>query len=474
MANSQLHKTWTPTHAAHLLNRAGFGGTPQQIANLHEAGPEAAVEMLLAPAVSPPKIPWAEPEQVEIFAARAREVRQAGNQADPEAQRMLRREQAQRDRDLQFWWLDWMVASPTPAAEKLTLFWHGHFATSLNKVRNPYLLYLQNLTLRQHAMGAIPELTRAISRDPAMILWLDLQRSGRGKPNENFARELMELFVLGEGNYSEQDVLESARAFTGYRTHPLRGGFQVVQRMHDSGPKSILNEKGDFDGDGVIQILFQQEAAARFLCRKIWRYYVSDPVDEGQVGALARSFRDANYEMRPLLRQIFLSREFYEPANIRSQIKGPVQWLVQLCRQMDSPLPSQVFTLSVLRGLGQILFSPPNVKGWDGGKSWITTDTLARRMETGEALLTPNQRGQGNRRQAERLEVSWQEWVGELSTDPGASPIDRASWRLLQTKLPPEASRTILESLQSEDLRQAHGLALLHAKIAGLPTYQLT
>lgn len=228
-----------------------------------------------------------------------------------------------------------------------------------------------------------------------MLVWLDLNGSRKEMPNENFARELMELFTLGEGHYSEQDVREAARAFTGYRVNPADETFQFIPGQFDHGLKTFLGLTGPWDGDQIIDLILNQPACARFLATKLWRFFVNDDPAPTIVDGLADELRRNEFELRPTLRRIFRSAEFYAAANRNSQIKSPVQWIAQTCRTLPVEVPSAQILANALRQLGQIPFYPPNVKGWENGKAWINTGTLtfryafSRRLILGRPAPTP-------------------------------------------------------------------------------------
>jgi uncharacterized protein (DUF1800 family) len=232
---------------------------------------------------------------------------------------------------------------------------------------------------RRHAFGSFEKLTRAIVLDPAMMLYLDTQNSRKGKPNENFAREVMELFTLGEGKYTEDDIREAARAFTGYTVNRLNGEVFHNRRQWDEGKKTVFGKQGNFTGDDVVTLIFDREEPSHFLAKKIWEFFVYENPSESAVQALARIFRDSNHRTGPLLREVFLSREFYSEAAIRTQIKSPVQFLIQMLKQLEVPEPPPGFPITAQQELGQVLFMPPNVAGWDWGQAWINTNTLLTR-----------------------------------------------------------------------------------------------
>ncbi|MCW1926139.1 DUF1800 domain-containing protein [Luteolibacter arcticus] len=385
---------WTIQEAAHLLRRAGFGGSPKDIESFHALGRYQAVESLLKPTepVDAFSLPaWANREQaVADMKARQQqfqEVRRASREMSAEEAERFRREFNQKQQrtnrqhgiEAQGWWFRRMLKTEAPLREKMVLFWHDHFATSIQKVKQPVLLVMQNELFRHHATGSFKELTHAILMDPAMVLYLDTQTSKKGMPNENFAREVMELFTLGEGNYAEQDIKEAARAFSGYSLNRLNGTVVHNKRQWDGGEKTIFGKTGKFDGDGVIDLLFEQDAAARYLPRKLWEYFAAeDPPQEG-VEALAKSFKDADFKVEPLLREIFRSKAFYSDKIVRNQIKSPIQFLVQMLKELELENPPQGYAVSAQQQLGQVLFMPPNVAGWDWGKAWINTNTLLTR-----------------------------------------------------------------------------------------------
>lgn len=419
---------WDRACALHLLNRAGFGGAPVSVDALAALGlPAAVARMVNGPAqpVVATAPAWARPqdrtvirEQVhnaallaavdsnnpaalaamlsgENMGMRGKEAKDLEKNASPDVRqaiKQVRQEQRRNQRenlmDLVAWWLGRMASAADPLGEKLTLFWHGHFATSAQKVQDPFLMWQQNDLFRRYARGPFGELTKAVSRDGAMIFWLDLQQSRAQHANENFARELMELFTLGEGHYTETDVTEAARAFTGYRMDPRTEEFRFVPRDHDATPKRLLGRQGAFQGDDVVDLLLEQPACSRFLGRKLWAFFVNDDPAPEIVEAVAAELRAARYELKPVLTKIFTSREFYSEKARGTQIKSPVQWLIQTARTLEMDLPGQPQVLvNALRQMGQVPFQPPSVKGWDGGKAWISTATLLARYNLAGALL---------------------------------------------------------------------------------------
>jgi uncharacterized protein (DUF1800 family) len=390
----KAESTWTLNEAAHLLNRAGFGGDPEEIKALHAMGRVKAVDSLLASQDPPDAFPrpsWATIEQaIADFRERAqqrRETMRATRGLSPEAAEKARREsnkQQQRENrehglEGQGWWFRRMLHTKAPLREKMTLFWHDHFATSIQKVKLPVFMIEQNDLFRRHAFGSFRELTQSIVMDPAMLFYLDTQNSRKGKPNENFAREVMELFTLGEGNYTEEDIREAARAFTGYQLEFMTGKVTHNRRQWDETDKTIFGKTGPFDGKDVVNLIFEKPAVARFMAKKLWEFFVYDNPAPPAVDSLAETLRKSDYQIAPLLREIFLSREFYSENAIRYQIKCPMQFIIAMLKQLEIGNPPTGFPINAQQQLGQVLFLPPNVAGWDWGQAWINTNTLLTR-----------------------------------------------------------------------------------------------
>lgn len=367
--------------ARHLLNRTGFGAPPREVAEFARLTREQAVDRLLAsrrtePFKTPPVVEFVSPLRVR--------------NASEEEKKILIRAEAQKVVGLRAWWLQEMVSAPTPAdalRERMTLFWHNHFVSSQQKVKSASLLLRQNLLLRRHALGNFGELLHAVGKDPAMIVYLDSATNRKGSPNENFAREVMELFTLGEGHYSEQDIKEAARAFTGWSVEPESGEFKWRAPAHDTGVKRVLGVEGDFDGDAVLDILLRQPAAAEFIAGKLWREFVSPQPDARAVQRVAANFRDSGYEMKAALRALLLSPQFWARENRATLVKSPADLVVGSVRTLDIRVSDALPLAFTLRNLGQDLFAPPNVKGWPGGEAWINSTTLLARKSFVERLL---------------------------------------------------------------------------------------
>jgi uncharacterized protein (DUF1800 family) len=309
---------WNYTTAAHLLNRAGFGGPPEEIEALVKLGPEKSVARLVDyetipdPTVAPE---WAKPDPER--AAKLRQLRNAPPDEKKKAQQEERRLQRQRMMELRGWWLERMANGPRPFQEKMVLFWHGHFATSVEKVRDAYYMWRQNELFRRLATGNWQQMLVAVGQDPAMLIWLDQAQSRRNHPNENFAREVMELFTLGEGHYTEKDITEGARALTGWSLDREQQKFVDRPRMHDPGQKTFLGRTGDLDGSDVIAQIVAQPQAARFITARLWNFFAGQMPSEAMTTELAAVFRQQQNNFKPLLRVMFRSEEFYAPTVIR-------------------------------------------------------------------------------------------------------------------------------------------------------------
>ncbi len=405
---------WTEERAAHLLARAGFGGTPGEIAALHRLGWEGAVDRLVGGTggegvegmpLDPPG--WARPDPAR--SDRLRRLRNATEEERRAARQEEQREQRRRIEELRAWWLHRMVASPRPLEEKMVLFWHGHFATSVQKVRDAWLMYRQLDLFRRSGLGSWSDLLWEVTRDPAMLLWLDQAGSRRERPNENYAREVLELFALGEGHYSEKDIHETARALTGLTLNRETQEAEWRPRLHDPGIKSVLGRTGLLGPEAVIRHIASKPQSGRHLVGRLWRFFAGESAAEAVPPHLYEVFERSEGRVRPVLRAMFLSEACYSPAILHAQIKSPVQWLVCALRELERPLPPAPVVLAVLRELGQDLLAPPNVKGWDGGVAWINTATLTRRQQfaavlvEGRAAMAAQATGPGAARLRQRM-----------------------------------------------------------------------
>jgi uncharacterized protein (DUF1800 family) len=404
---------WSYDFAAHLLERAGFGGTPEEIARLAAMTPDEAVSHLVDYKSVPndhlepfdpsglwdPGLRDFPPSRVAATRRAERDGEALGVKVKPQGERRLQpvvdrffywlRATLLETRRLANWWADRMVATARPLEEKMALFWHGHFATGEEKVRDYRKMEQQLALLHAQATGNFRDLLIEVARGPAMLTYLDAAQNVKGAPNENFAREVMELFTMGVGNYSEQDIREGARAFTGWIDDDL--AFKVDPAKHDDGPKTFLGRTGNFDGVDVLRIILEQKVTAEFIAGKLYRYFVRDDISPTMQARLGAMLRDNDYEIAPLLRIIFLSRDFYSEPSFGTRIKGPVELAVSTYRRLGARrLPGIPDLYVVSRELGQILLNPPTVAGWAQGRAWITPGLLLARGNFARDVLFPD------------------------------------------------------------------------------------
>ncbi len=393
--------SWNRERAAHLLERAGFGATPSEINRLAAMTAEQAVRSLVRyqsiqqtlPAFDPSDSfddgldPFAVSRPAATDLARDRgealgvKVKPAGNRRMQQvADRFLywlRASKLETQR-LAYWWANRMLLTQWPLEEKMTLFWHGHFATSEEKVRDFRKMHLQNELFRAQATGNFRSLLIAVAKDPAMLAYLDAGVNVKGAPNENFAREIMELFTMGVGNYSELDIREAARAFTGWNYQGVK--FVINPALHDNDPKTVLGRTGNFDGEQVIDLILAQPVTAEFVAGKIYQYFVREDLSPALQARLGHVLRDSHYEIAPFLETIFLSRDFYSDASVATRIKPPVELVISTYRKMGmKEVPGIPDFNDLTDAMGQKLLFPPNVAGWAQGRSWITPGLLLLR-----------------------------------------------------------------------------------------------
>lgn len=347
MSSNKTDATWL----AQLLRRAGFGFTPKEFKYYQSLGYDGTLDELL------------HPQKVDNSQLEKAITEQNFDFTNPS--------------DLRRWWLYRMVFTKRPLEEKMTLFLHGHFATSDRKVRNPHAMYLQNLLFRKYALGDFQQLLLNVSRDPAMIIWLDNQQNRKGKPNENYAREIMELFSLGIGNYTETDIKEAAKAFTGWQTNP--SGYFFNKGQHDFSTKTFLGNTGNFNGEDIVAILANRPQAAHFMAHKLITFFAYDDPDKSFVEKVASAYKTNNHSLGAMLKVIFTDKTFKSDRAYHAKIKSPAELVVGTLKtlqiqQLDIDLPQ------VMASMGQDLFHPPSVKGWDGGAAWVSSDTMMERF----------------------------------------------------------------------------------------------
>lgn len=371
--------------ARHFLARTGFGPTMAELKAYEKLKPAQRAQLALKgtqtkPTQAPPE--WTKEEPFFVQQRKMRAELMAMKEADRQKKRQaLRKIVKQRGLELAFWWYDEMIHTKSPLTERMVLFWHNHFTSSAQKVKSPGLMYKQNQLFRQHATGNFGTLLLAIAQDPAMIVYLDNQTNRKAKPNENFARELLELFTLGEGHYTERDIKEAARAFSGWHMDLHTGNFQFNRRQHDDGQKSFMGKTGKLGGEDVIARILEQPRLAEHIVERLWLEFISDTPIPAEVKRLAKLFRGASYELKPLLQAMWTSPAFLDPEQRGAQIKSPIELIVGTIRLFEVPLTNKRLIVQAGRTLGHTPFMPPSVKGWPRGTDWITSDTLATRQQ---------------------------------------------------------------------------------------------
>jgi uncharacterized protein (DUF1800 family) len=366
----------SPDETRHLLDRTAFGANPEMLAAFAPLDRTGAVERLMAATVgTPPRPAWADdrPFPDRTLFADLPETEQIAARQDQNKQR------AAQQRALQDGWMHWMLVTEDPLVERMTLFWHNHFTSQLRTVNSPQLMWRQHELLRRHALGNYADLLRAIVTDPAMLVYLDGQRNLKDRPNENFARELLELFTLGEGHYTEADVKAAARALSGWKIHSTSGTARFNPRRHDDGVKTFLGRTGPWGTDDIVAILLDQPRAADWVVEKLWIELISPQPNPTEVSRLAAVFRDNGYAIRPLLRALLTSDAFWADAHRGILIKSPIEIVVGTVRRFDLPDPNPRRLVALGTQMGQTLFEPPDVKGWPGQSAWIDTDRLLAR-----------------------------------------------------------------------------------------------
>lgn len=369
----------------HLYNRAGFGISYTDLEKLSRKNLDKVVDNLLKDSQKDDPITL-----VNTLESKRQLLVQAGlyskkdlNDEEKKMRQQIVREQNEVSRDLNIAFINKMINTDAPLREKMTLFWHGHFACRSN---NPFFAQQLNNIQRKNALGSFKTLLMEVSKSPAMLQYLNNQQNRKGKPNENFARELMELFTLGRGKYSEQDIKESARSFTGWM-YDKDGSFIFRQNLHDTGTKTFFGKIGNFEGENIIDIILEKPETSQFIARKIYKFFVNDNPNEDHVKELASHFYNAKYNIASMMKKMFTSDWFYSPENVGTKIKSPAEFLVGLSREFYVTYNKPQVLIQLQSSLGQYLFNPPNVAGWPGGQSWIDSSSLMLRMRIPSLFL---------------------------------------------------------------------------------------
>ncbi len=465
------HKPFDAVKAAHLLNRAGFGGTEDEIKKVMALGPFEAVEWLLdfpdgcAEEISQDDVPDLSSVEGYPKSYKAAQQLMRGMTQDERMEYRQKLMRVNREAVLATgaWWVKRMGDGPYPLQEKLTLFWHGHFTTSARDERSAYLLWQQNELLRRQAAGNFGKFVADISHDPAMLDYLNNQQNKKQHPNENYARELMELFTLGIGNYTEDDIKQAARAFTGWG----HDGDEFVFRKydHDNGEKRFFGQKGNLDGQDVIDGILDHRACAPYIAGRLWTFFAYENPEPEVTQGLGQLLRTEKWEMRPLLRAMLTSQAFYSDKAIGTQIKSPVQLVVGTSRLLGLEPPVGRGLGDALAKMGQVPLEPPNVKGWPGGRAWINTSTLFVRYNTA-ARMVAGQSVDGRRARG-GADIS-------LAGTPGKANyevVDAWVTRLIQRPIESEKRRILIEAVGEKPTDES--VKKMVQLLVSTPDYQL-
>ncbi|WP_214073068.1 DUF1800 domain-containing protein [Mucilaginibacter sp. dw_454] len=453
----------------HLYARAGFGITFEDLHDKENWSIKKSVKKLFQAS-----------EKIEPLNAVTENMdmrpKIALTMSDDE-KRMLNQQRNMQEKNLNDAWVKQMSTTEAQLREKMTLFWHNHFACN---VGNSYYEQELNNIERANALGNFKTMLLQVSQSPAMLQFLNNQQNQKNHPNENFARELMELFTLGRGNYTEQDVKESARAFTGWAYNGKDGTYRFNNYAHDNGNKTFLDKTANFCGEDILNIITDNTQTAKFICTKLYRYLVNDVPNDEHINQMAEVFYKSSYEITPLLKFVFLSDWFYDEKNIGNLVKSPVEFLVGLNRQFYINYQNPDVLMQFQRTLGQVLFRPPNVAGWPGGRNWIDSSSLMYRMKIPSTILnagvidftgkaTPEDEAYLASQRKQQLNVikrvqatpDWDKFLKEL-------PKDITHEEMARFLLEPNLNKTVID-----EVNQPGDIKTVVIQIASTPEYQL-
>ncbi len=470
----------------HLMWRAGFGPAVEQLGDLDQYTPQQIYKALVkASARKPDYIDVADDYLKGLLMGIEEVGRQQKKELDPDERKKVQQKNRDGVRNLNMYWLHEMVNTSAQLREKLAFFWHGHFACL-----NLNVFYQQGLLdiLRRNALGSFRTMLKEVSRSAAMLNFLNNQQNKKDHPNENFAREVMELFTLGRGHYTENDIKEAARAFTGWGAS-LKGEFQFRKFQHDFGSKTVLGKTGNFDGEEILDILLEQKQTALYITQKIYRFFVNEQPDKEKISWLADRFYNSNYEISKLMEDIFTSDWFYDAKNTGALIKSPVELLVGIQRMLPMKLENEEALMLLQRVLGQILFYPPNVAGWPGGRNWIDSSSLMMRMRIPQLINDVDEMNikakddddtmmgiknapkmPGMKKQQINANVDWAPYVKHYESIPREKLATSVSSFLLQTK---STVSTELITRFSDQSGRENFIKTATIQVMSTPEYQL-
>ncbi|HKW44627.1 MAG TPA: DUF1800 domain-containing protein [Candidatus Eremiobacteraceae bacterium] len=448
---------WTPKLAAHLLRRAGFGGSSAEIETAAHSGMQYTVTRLIN--FTPDLLPRSPEADLSYGPGTEPAQRRAANVA------------------IQLWFLDRCLQTTNPLQERMVYFWSNHFTSAVGGGATPEMLVNQYDVFRKFALGNFGDLTHEVSRDPAMLFYLNGAQNNKRHPNENYARELMELFTLGVGNYTEDDVRESARAFTGWTVNRLTGEAVFVPRLHDEGSKTFLGQTGNFNGDDVVNIILRQPAAAQFVAHKFLSAFVYDDPEPELVKAAADLFRSSGYDVRTLVSTLLRSNVFYSPRAYRALVKSPLEIAIGTLKIVGATSITPAVD-GAIAAMGQITMRPPNVAGWPGGAQWLNQSTVLARLNFVNRIINATQPAQS----AGMGMSAATNWLGDVSMTDAGAVAERVLWLALQDDVTESQRSQIVSFLQTDGVGNLVALngENIDEKIRGamslamaMPSYQL-
>ena len=474
----------------HLMWRAGFGPAAAQLEQLKEISPQQLFKALQkASAKKPGYIDVADNYLKGLMMGIDDAGKQSKKDLEKEDKKTIRQKQRDSIKNLNLTWLDEMVIGDAQMREKLSLFWHGHFAS-----RNINVFYQQGIldVIRSNALESFRDLLHGISKSAAMLNFLNANQNRKGHPNENFAREVMELFTLGRANYSENDIKEAARAFTGWGAN-AKGEFVFRKFQHDDGTKTIFGKTGNFNGEDVLNLLLDKKQTAVFITQKVYKYFVNENIDASRIQWLADRFYKNDYHIERLMEDIFTSDWFYDEKNMGSKIKSPIELMAGIQRMLPMKLENEESMTFLQRALGQMLFYPPNVAGWPGGKTWIDSSSLMLRMRLPQLINDVDelnvkvkddddqmmgrkaqedgmkQTGYG-KRSVIRATIDWKDYMGHFEKIQKDQLISSIASNLLQTKS--GVSRELIKQYADAGSKESF-IKTATLQLMSTPEYQL-
>ena len=473
--------------------RAGFGPAADQLEQLKKINPAQLFKALQKASSKKPEYLDATDDYLKGLVKGIQDEGMRKKELDLQERKNIQQQTRQAIKSLNLLWLENMVDSDQQLREKMAFFWHGHFAS-----RNLNVFFQQQMldVIRQNSLGSFRDLLHEVSKSGAMLNFLNANQNRKDHPNENFAREVMELFTMGRGNYTENDVKEAARAFTGWGAN-VKGEFMFRKFAHDEGSKTVLGKTGNFNGDDVLDILLEQKQTSKYITQKIYRFFVNENVDKPKIDWLADRFYKSDYDIAKLMEDIFSSDWFYDEKNIGVRIKSPIELIAGIRRMLPMKLENEDAQLLVQRVLGQVLFYPPNVAGWPGGKSWIDSSTVMMRMrlpqmlnDTDEMNVTPKSdddqmmgrmdedksktfkgnKGMGKVGKPINAEISWQNYLKNFESVRREQLLDSLNSSLLQIK--PAYNAQVINHYADEQSRESF-LKTATIQIMSTPEYQM-